>query len=101
MHTFEDIAHIKMRLEKERNEIIEILLKIGTRVGTSDVFIPRIQNFGDDVTEMEDEEVDEAEEFGNRVGVHHILQDRLKAIDLDLLNISKGTYVPRKQNQGA
>lgn len=95
MNTFKTIDQIKLRLEKEREEIIEILLRIGTRIGTSDAFIPSVQNFGDDVTETEDEEADEAEEFGNRLGIHHVLQDRLKAIDLDLSHIAKGTYVPK------
>ena len=99
MHTFENISKIKKHLEKEREGIIEILLTISSRVGTSDAFIPKVQNFGDDVTEFEDEEADEAEEFGNRIGVHHVLQNRLKDIDRDLEHIAKGTYVPKMQNR--
>ena len=98
MSTFKDIEHAKMLLAKEHEEIIAILSKIGSRVGTSDAFIPRVQNFGDDVTELEDEEADEAEEFGNRLGVHHVLQGRLNEIDRDLEHIAKGTYVPKTQN---
>lgn len=98
MSTFKDIEHAKMLLAKEREEIIAILSKIGTRVGASDSFIPSVQNFGDDITEPEDEEADEAEEFGNRLGVHHVLQERLNAIDRDLDHIAKGTYVPKPRH---
>ena len=95
MKKFEDLAHVKARLEKERVEIREILGGIGNRIGTSDIFSPKAPNFGDDVTEPMDEEADRDEEFGNQLSVHRVLQERLKEIDRELDHIAKGTYVHR------
>jgi len=82
----------KKMLEKEKAETTTLLERIATRVGNSSKYTPRVADFGDDVTEFEDEEADEAEEFGARVGITHVLSDSLEAIENALEKIKKDTY---------
>ncbi|OHB21482.1 MAG: hypothetical protein A2939_03020 [Parcubacteria group bacterium RIFCSPLOWO2_01_FULL_48_18] len=88
----EDIQKFKARLEKEKAEIVSILEKVGERVDHSDKFTARVPNFGDDLTEYEDEEADEAEEFGTRIGINQVLSEKLQSIDAALERMNKKTY---------
>ena len=82
----------KESLEKEKQEVEEILSAIGERVGKTDHFNPKVADFGDDVTEYEDEEADEAEEFSRRIGITEVLSKRLQDIDDALKKIKEGAY---------
>lgn len=82
----------KVKLEKEKEEIVHILEGIGERIDHQSAYRPRVANFGDDTTEHEDEEADEAEEFGNRIGINQVLSERLQQIDAALGRMEKGSY---------
>jgi len=87
-----DAKKYKTLLEKEKDEIVDILEKISDQVNDSDVFQPKVADFGSDVTEFEDEEADEAEEFGRRVGIVEVLTERLRNISAAFARIKLGTY---------
>lgn len=86
------LQNYKSKLEKEKDEVVAILQKLGTRVDHSDSYVPKVADFGDDVTEFEDEEADEAEEFGRRVGIVETLVARLQDISAAFSRIKRKTF---------
>ena len=76
-----DIAGFKQKLEEERRQI-ELEIKN----------LEKVPDFGSDVTESEDEEADEAEEFGNNQGIETALKEHLADIAVALRKIGENNY---------
>ncbi|MFH1246331.1 MAG: hypothetical protein V1489_00960 [Candidatus Liptonbacteria bacterium] len=82
MLTKDQISDYERRLEKEKKELLEEIDKDS-----------RPENFGDDSGDFdEDEEADEAEEFGNKLSIAKNFKDRVNEIDEALNKIKKGEY---------
>lgn len=80
MLTQSEIEVYKQQLEGERVKLLEEIQKS-----------PDHTDFGSDV-DHGDEEVDEAEEIANALGVEDVIKDRVEAIDEALNKITVGTY---------
>ena len=76
-----DIAGFKQKLEEERRQI-ELEIKN----------LEKVPEFGSDVTDVNDEEADEAEEFSTNLGIRESLRVRLKDIQAALKKIIDHTY---------
>ena len=77
-----ELQEIKEQLEKTAGEL-EVEIKEAKKT----------PEFGSDVEgEMFEEEADEAEEEGGRLGVKELLQERLKNVELALEKIIRGEY---------
>lgn len=75
------ITELKQKLEEERKQI-ELEIKN----------LEASPDFGSDVTELNDEEADEAEEFGTNLGIADTIKVRLREIEDALKKISARTY---------
>ncbi|HEY4523949.1 MAG TPA: TraR/DksA C4-type zinc finger protein [Candidatus Paceibacterota bacterium] len=76
-----EIATFKQKLEEERKQI-ELEIKN----------LEKSPDFGSDVTELNDEEADEAEEFSTNVGIADTLKIRLREIEDALKKVRERTY---------
>lgn len=76
-----DIAGFKQKLEEERRQI-ELEIKN----------LEKVPEFGSDVTDFNEEEADEAEEFSTNLGIKEPLKARLKDIQDALKKITSHIY---------
>ena len=76
-----DIAGFKKKLEEERRQI-ELEIKN----------LEKVPDFGSEIADPNDEESDEAEEFGNNLSIREPLKERLKDIQDALRKITDHTY---------
>lgn len=81
MLTKEKIIHYGEALEKEKEKLLK-------EIETDEKMI----DFGDDVSDPEDEEADEAEEQGNVLSIKRVLKARIMQIDRALDKIKNDTY---------
>jgi RNA polymerase-binding transcription factor DksA len=87
MLTEHELAEFTKRLEEE---------KVGLEKEISG--LEKAPEFGSDVTELEDEEADEAEEWSNQTGMASALKKRIIEIDDMLVKIKAGkaSEIPEK-----
>ena len=83
MLTEKEIQNLKSKLEKERADMTALL----NGVQKADA-----RNMGDDITEYDDEEADEAEELATAIGVAGPTKERLETIKATLFKIEQGKY---------
>ncbi len=81
MLTKEKIELYKKRLEDEKIGLLE-------EMKTDEKMV----DFGNDVTDKDEEEADEAEELGNVLGVKKVLKIRINKIDSAIDRIQNGSY---------
>lgn len=75
-----DIKEFKIKLEKEKKEVLDRIQKIGTG-----------KSFGDDIDGFE-EDADEAEENSTDLGIRESFEERLEHIEEALRKIDRGEY---------
>lgn len=73
----------KEKLERAKKDISAEIENLSAHDG--------VQDFGSDV-DHGDEEADEAEEFGNQLGIVQALKERLNDVEHALAKFEKGTY---------
>lgn len=81
---------LRKKLKQERERILEQLNRFTFRTPEGE-FETDVPDFGTETMD-EGKEADEAEEFGNLLGIVHELKNRLREINQALQKIKKGTY---------
>lgn len=79
--TSEKVLQYRGRLEGMRNRLLKEIADL-----------QKPEQFGDETADPEDEEADEAEEFGNRLAVAQTKKEELAEVELALSKIQNGTY---------
>ena len=83
MLTQEERNTLKEKLERAKKDISAEVENLSAHDG--------VQDFGSDVDHLE-EEADEAEEFGNQLGIVQALKERLNDVEHALAKFEKGAY---------
>lgn len=83
MLTEEEKNELKAKLERAKKDITVEIENLSAHDGVTD--------FGSDIDHL-DEEADEAEEFGNQLGIVQALKERLNDVERALAKFEKGTY---------
>lgn len=83
MLTAEEKEQFRAKLEQVKKDVSVEIENLSAHDG--------VQDFGSDVDHF-DEEADEAEEYGNQLGIVQALKERLADVEHALAKFEKGTY---------